>query len=59
LIYLEVHAYLSKRQMNWMETLQEYDYEILYVQGKFDVVADVLSRINESPSSELYTRKEK
>jgi hypothetical protein len=27
----------------------------VYVQGKFDVVADTLSRINESPSSELYT----
>jgi hypothetical protein len=38
-----------------METLQEYDYEIVYVQGKFNVVADALSRISESPSSELYT----
>jgi hypothetical protein len=38
-----------------METLQEYDYEIVYVQGKFNVVADALSRINTSPSSELYT----
>ena len=37
-----------------METLQEYDYEIVYVQGKFNVVADALSRISESPSSELY-----
>jgi hypothetical protein len=37
-----------------METLQEYDYEILYVQGKFNVVAYALSRINESPLSELY-----
>jgi hypothetical protein len=41
--------------MRWMETLQEYDYEIVYVQGKFNVVADALSRISESPSSELYT----
>jgi hypothetical protein len=38
-----------------METLQEYDYEIVYAQGKFNVVADALSRINTSPSSELYT----
>jgi hypothetical protein len=37
-----------------METLQEYDYEIVYVQGKFNVVADALSRINESPSTALY-----
>jgi hypothetical protein len=38
-----------------METLQEYDYEILYAQGNFNVIADALSRINKSPSSELYT----
>jgi hypothetical protein len=44
--------------MRWMETLQEYDYEIVYVQGKFNVVADVLSRINESPSTELYMGSE-
>jgi hypothetical protein len=41
--------------MRWMETLQEYDYEKVYVQGKFNVVADALSSISESPSSELYT----
>jgi hypothetical protein len=41
-----------------METLQEYDYEIVYVQGKFNVVADALSRINESPSTTLYEGRE-
>jgi hypothetical protein len=41
--------------MRWMETLQEYGYEIVYVQGKFTVVADAQSRISESPLSELYT----
>jgi hypothetical protein len=35
--------------------LKKYDYEIVYVQGKFNVVADAFSRINESPYSELYT----
>jgi hypothetical protein len=40
--------------MRWMETLQVYYYEIVYVQGKFNVVADALSRINESPSTALY-----
>jgi hypothetical protein len=30
----------------------------VYVQGKLKVVADALSRINASPSSELYTAKE-
>jgi RNase H-like domain found in reverse transcriptase/Reverse transcriptase (RNA-dependent DNA polymerase) len=46
LSYLDTQSNLSKRQLRWMETLQEYDYEILYVQGKFNVVADALSRIN-------------
>jgi hypothetical protein len=42
-----------------MESLQEYDYEIVYVQGNFNVVvADAMSRINGSPSSELYTGEE-
>jgi RNase H-like domain found in reverse transcriptase len=53
--YLGTQTNISKRHMRWMETLQEYDYEIVYVQGKFNVVADALSRISESPSSELYT----
>jgi RNase H-like domain found in reverse transcriptase len=53
--YLDTQTNFSKRQMRWMETLQEYDYEIVYVQGKFNVVADALSRISESTSSELYT----
>jgi hypothetical protein len=44
--------------MRWMETLQEYEYEIVYVQGKFNVVADSLSRINESPSTALYMGSE-
>jgi hypothetical protein len=56
--YLDTQSNLSKRQMRWMETLQEYDYEIVYVQGKFNVVADVLSRINESPSTALYVGSE-
>jgi hypothetical protein len=56
--YLDTQSNLSKRQMRWMETLQEYDYEIVYVQGKFNVVADALSRINESPSTALYVGSE-
>jgi hypothetical protein len=41
-----------------METLQEYDYEIVYVQGKFNVVSDALYRINESLSTTLYVGSE-
>jgi hypothetical protein len=57
--YLDTQMNLSKMQMRWMETLQEYDYEIVYVQGKFNVFADALSRIKTSPSSELYTGEDK
>jgi hypothetical protein len=41
-----------------MEMLQENEYEIVYVQGNFNVVPDALSRINESPSTELSTGSE-
>jgi hypothetical protein len=56
--YLDTQSNLSKRQMRWMETLQDYDYEIVYLQCKFNVVADALSRINESPSTALYVGSE-
>jgi RNase H-like domain found in reverse transcriptase len=55
---LDTHTNLSKRQMRCMETLQEYDNEIVCELGKFNVAADALSRINESPSSELYTAED-
>jgi hypothetical protein len=41
--------------MRCLKTLKKYNYEIVYVQGKFNVVADAFSRINQSPYSELYT----
>jgi hypothetical protein len=53
--YLDTQTNLSKRQMRWMETLQEYDYSIEYVQGKYNVVADALSRMADAPVSVLYT----
>jgi hypothetical protein len=53
--YLDTQTNLSNGQMRWMETSQEYDYEIVYEQGKYNVVADALPRINTSPSSEIYS----
>jgi RNase H-like domain found in reverse transcriptase len=52
LLYLDTQTNLSRRHMRWMETLQPYDYEIAYVQGKLNVIANALSRINESPSND-------
>lgn len=36
---------LSKCQARWMEFLSQYNYEIKYIKGKDNSVADVLSRI--------------
>ncbi|KAD6796059.1 hypothetical protein E3N88_06955 [Mikania micrantha] len=35
---------LNMRQRRWMETLNDYDCEIIYHEGKTNVVADALSR---------------
>ncbi|KAD4982099.1 hypothetical protein E3N88_18770 [Mikania micrantha] len=35
---------LNMRQQRWMETLNDYDCEIIYHEGKANVVADALSR---------------
>ena len=35
---------LNMRQRRWMETLNDYDCEIVYQEGKANVVADALSR---------------
>ena len=35
---------LSKRQARWMETLADYDYELSYIPGKKNAVADAMSR---------------
>jgi len=36
---------LSARQMRWMNTLSEFDFEIFHIPGKENTVADALSRI--------------
>ncbi|KAI3776003.1 hypothetical protein L1987_45763 [Smallanthus sonchifolius] len=39
---------LNKRQRRWLELMKDYDCEILYHPGKANVVADALSRKEES-----------
>ena len=43
---------LSKRQARWLEFLSEFDFEIKYLKGKDNVVADALSRIPAAQSAE-------
>ena len=43
--FIKTQATLSQRQARWLETLEDFDYEIVYQQGKTNVVADALSRV--------------
>jgi hypothetical protein len=52
--YLDTQPELSKRQMRWMECLQEYDYHIQYIKGKYNVVADALSRMDDVQKPTLF-----
>jgi hypothetical protein len=42
--YLNTQPHLSSRQIRWSEYLQQFDYSIEYKPGKFNLVADALSR---------------
>ena len=42
--YLDTQKTLSRRQARWVEFMQEFDYELSYIKGKENVVADALSR---------------
>ncbi|TPX52457.1 hypothetical protein PhCBS80983_g06481 [Powellomyces hirtus] len=44
LMHLQTQPHLSKRQAGWVETLQEFDFSIQYLPGRFNTVADLLSR---------------
>jgi hypothetical protein len=44
LIYLQEQPHLSRRQAGWVEFLQQFDFDIEYLPGKWNNVADVLSR---------------
>ena len=42
--YLETQDHLSQRQVRWLETIVSFDFKIIPIKGKSNVVADALSR---------------
>lgn len=45
LIHILKQKQLSGRQARWLEKLSEFDFEVIYVPGSTNIVADALSRI--------------
>lgn len=44
---------LSRRQARWQELLGKYDFDITYIRGEDNVIADALSRFPNEPSEDL------
>ncbi|MCX6040304.1 MAG: RNase H-like domain-containing protein [Caldilinea sp.] len=47
--FLQTQPNLSAKQARWVEFLADYDLEIEYLEGKANVVADMLSRLQSAP----------
>lgn len=52
LVHLKTKPRLSNRQIRWMEFMSRFDFNIQYVEGKLNKVADALSRYHEHDSWE-------
>ena len=63
LVYLMTQPKLSPRQCRWLNTIAGFDFEIKYLEGRKNVVADGLTRMEriedviKKPSQELVFRK--
>jgi hypothetical protein len=55
--YLDTQPQLSKQQIRWLDALAEFDFKFRYVRGKYNLVADALSRMHGSTKKSLYTVK--
>jgi RNase H-like domain found in reverse transcriptase/Integrase zinc binding domain len=52
--YFDIQPKLSKRQIRWLEDLAEFNFKLRYMKGKYNLVADTLSRMYVSNSTKLY-----
>ena len=50
--YLETQKQLSPRQVRWLELIVSFDFKIIPIKGKVNVVADALSRKDENKESD-------
>jgi hypothetical protein len=53
--YLDTQPQLSKQQIRWLDALAEIDFKLRYLRGKYNLVADALSRMDASTTKSLYT----
>lgn len=59
LMFFKTQRHLSNRQTRWMEYLSQFNFDIQYVKGKVNILADVLSRYYESDLlDERHSRQE-
>jgi hypothetical protein len=49
--FFQTQAQLSNRQRRWMDYMSRFDFDITYVKGEYNKVADCLSRYFESDTS--------
>ena len=53
LTYLHTTATVSRRNARWLDFLSQFQFDIIHIKGKENVVADSLSRIPGSESLEM------
>jgi hypothetical protein len=56
--YLDTQPQLSKQQIRWLDALAEFNFKLRYVRGKYNLVADALSRMHDRTSKSLYTAED-